>query len=240
MRIYLGFVGTEVPSVNIIRITVAVIVHAILAIKLGFININIGGKIFVSIIHTAVNYRHEHVLASGRGFPSIEQVNIRTRHTVGDITEVLVMPLFRQVWIIEGHRPGGFNHLGTIKFAEAFRTFLQRHRSNELGTLDTCGCRENLPCFLGGNRLIKIYHIPAVKSVFRSLFCEFLHIRKHRTNTDRFHIACRPVKRCDTRSHCSFRLHQGGMSHLQSHFRLQLHANHSLLRGACACSLCCA
>ena len=82
MRIDFGFVRTEVPTVDVVGISVAVVVDTIFAVKLGRVFIDIGGKVFVGVVDSTVDNRHQYIRFSRGSLPRIEEIYVGTLTTL--------------------------------------------------------------------------------------------------------------------------------------------------------------
>ena len=91
----------KIIAIDVIYISIAVIIHTGLAVKLGLVDPHIGCQVLVTIVHTSVSDSHDHVLASGSHLPRGEEIDIRTFHLSTPGTEIHIMPLVIQLRIIE-------------------------------------------------------------------------------------------------------------------------------------------
>ena len=145
-----SLVGAEVPAIYVVDISVAVVVDTRCAVKFGIVDAHVGGKVFVGVVHTAVDDCHNHIFPACCGFPGLEQVDVGTGHTVGYVAEILIVPLLWQERVVERHVCCRFRRdCGPVEFAESVAAFLERHRGDYFGVFHTGGGSKDFASLVG-------------------------------------------------------------------------------------------
>ena len=98
---YLSAFAHGIPSVNIVHIPVAVVIHTRHTVQFRLVHPHVGRQVGMVPLHAAVHDSHNHGRVSRRGLPRLEQVDIGTLYGTSDGTFVVVMPLLRQPRVVE-------------------------------------------------------------------------------------------------------------------------------------------
>ena len=89
-----GRVDYEVPSVDVVGVSVAVVVNARLSVKLGLVSPRVLLQVGVVCLESAVDYRDDNVRFTGLLLPCLEQVDVSAgNRALQQGSVVVVVPL---------------------------------------------------------------------------------------------------------------------------------------------------
>ena len=206
----------EFPAIYVIHIAVIVVVHALLSVEFSPVP-DISCQVLVIIVDSSVNYGHHHIIAAGCNLPCAEQIDVRSGYGIRAGAVIMVMPLLRQVWVIDRilRRRTAFCRNGKSGIRPHG---VYAHRKNRDGLSETYSLdRHNLfhdlyslhlLQFAGSlgyrNSLVIPYIIPPVQTFLMSTCLEFSGIRKYAFHSLRPDSGKQPELRLDIRRELHF------------------------------------
>ena len=165
----------EVESIFVIYESVAVIVHIRLACNLSLVPPYCIGKVFVTIVHGAVENGHDNARVASCEPPCLLHSDISTGYSlVADASVIVQVPLVNCMRVVECNfrRPAG----GPGKHEVCLESLLCSSRldeSVELYSADTCRLRQYL-CSIDWRCLrVESDHEPLVEAIFPGYFSIF-------------------------------------------------------------------
>ena len=132
----MDFSGTchEIISMDIVPVTVAVVIHARLAIQFRLVSPDISGDVRMVIIHTAVENRHDDIAVAEHAVlvPGFLQFHVNA-FAAATLSGIVIMPLDGIVRVIHLHiclhrNIDRFNMLNANHFREIGGSFRNRLR----------------------------------------------------------------------------------------------------------------
>ena len=221
-------VGTEVPTIYVVDVTVTIVIGSGFTVELGFVEHNIVGKVFVSVVNTAVNDCDNCIFSAGVSLPRFKEVDVGTNTALRYATGVVVVPLLSQSWVVKWHFRGTNCSRMSVDNCVVVIVF-KHHGYFAVCYLHACSLTENKLGFKRIYCFVKCYLIPAVKPVFGHLSLKLRCIRKHPANACRFYSLCSKVKCRNACWEHSVGLCTRSDAHRTSCRFLQLDANNAFL-----------